>query len=166
MRKGFTLIEILVIVIVTPFVFLIFDGLFRTLLSDIPWSWRIAQENTTMLSMLDQLQQDMDAAKGLPESFGAYTADDKLLLIELPNAVLCYQLKDGKVVRQRFAGTDGSKPEAEKAWSLPNAEITWRPWVRNGKRYAVETSAHIERSARGQWKKKMAHSRLYFVGAL
>ena len=99
MRKGFTLIEVLVIVIIMPFIFLIFDGLFRTLLSDIPWSWRIAQENTTMLSMLDQLQQDIDAAKGLPESFGTYTANDNLLLIESPDGVLCYQLKDGKVTR-------------------------------------------------------------------
>jgi len=165
MRKGFSLIEMLVIVIITPFIFLIFDGLFKTLASDIPWSWRIAQENTTMLNMLDQLQQDIDAAKGLPESFGGHTVNDNLLLIELPNGVLCYQLKGGRVLRQRFAGTDDSKPEDEKVWSLPNAKLEWHCWTRDGRRYAVETSACVERSARGQWKKKMAHSHLYFVGA-
>jgi len=165
MRKGFTIIEMLVIVIITPFIFVIFDGLFKTLLSDIPWSWRIAQENTTMVNMLDQLQQDIDAAKGLPESFGTYAANDHLLLIESPGGVLCYQIKDGKVLRQRFAGTGSSKPEDEKVWSLPNAKIAWHGWTRDGRRYAVETSAYVERRARGQWKKKMAHSRLYFVGA-
>lgn len=165
MRKGFTLIEILVIVIVTPFIFVIFDGLFRTLVSDIPWSWRIAQENTTMLNMLDELQQDIDAAKGLPDSFGTYTANENMLLIESPDGILCYQLKAGKVLRQRFTIAGGSKPEEEKVWSLPNAKIAWLPWVRNGRRYAIETSTCVERSARGQWKKKMAYSRLYFVGA-
>ncbi len=165
MRKGYTLIETLVIVIVVPFVFLIFDGLFKTLLSDIPWSWRIAQENTTMLNMLDQLQQDIDTAKRLPESFGTFTANDNLLLIESPDGILCYQLKDGKVLRHRFTGTGGSKPENEKVWSIPDAKIAWQVRSRDGKRYAVETSTCVERSARGQWKKKMAHSCLYFVGA-
>ncbi len=163
MRKGYTLIEMFVIVIVTPFVFFIFDGLFRTLVSDIPWSWRIAQENTTMLNMLDHLQQDIDAAKELPESFGTFTANDNLLLVELPNAVLCYQLKDGKVLRCRFTDTGASTPEDEKVWSLPNATIAWHGWIKDGRRYAVETNAYVERSVRGQWKKKMAHSRLYFV---
>ncbi|MFH1719482.1 MAG: hypothetical protein ABIF19_19185 [Planctomycetota bacterium] len=165
MRRGFTLIEILVIVIITPFVFLIFDGLFRTLVSDIPWSWRIAQENTTMLNMLDQLQQDIDKATALPESFAGHTADDNLLLIESADGVLCYQLKDGQVLRRRLTNSGGSDTEEERAWSLPHAKIVWHVWARDGRRYAVESRAHIERSARGQWKKKMAHSRLYFAGA-
>jgi len=165
MRRGFTLIETLVIVIITPFVFLIFDGLFRTLLSDVPWSWRIAQENTTMLSMLDQLQQDIDTATALPESYDGLRAEDNLLLVESVDGVLCYQLEDGQVLRRRLTNSGESHASKERAWSLPHAKIVWQVRARNGQRYAVETSAHIERSVRGQWKKKMAHSRLYVVGA-
>jgi hypothetical protein len=165
MRKGYTLVEILVVVITLPFVFLIFDGLFRTLYSDLPWSWRIAQENTTLLNMLEQMQQDINKAKGLPGSFARHTADDSLLLIELAEGVHCYQLKDGQVIRRKVTETQQGNAEQARAWSLPHAEIAWQVWTKNGERYAVEVKTHVEHRIRGQWKKKMAHSRLYFVGA-
>ena len=83
MRKGFTLVELLVVIIVLPFVMLVLDGLFSTLIRDIPRSYRVVQENTSLLSMLEQMQQDIDKAKGLPESFDGHTASGELLLIEL-----------------------------------------------------------------------------------
>lgn len=164
MRRGFSLIEILVIVVITPFIFLLFNGLFRTLLSETTWSWRIAHENTTMLNMLDQLQKDIDKSTALPESFEGHTANDNQLLIESADGLLSYQQKEGKVLRQRLTNAN-SGAEETRVWSLPNAKIIWRVWAKDGRRYAVETDAHIERSARGQWKKNMAQSRLYFQGA-
>ena len=98
MRKGFTLVELLVVIIVLPFVMLVLDGLFSTLIGDIPRSYRVMQENTSLLSMLEQMQQDIDKAKGLPESFDEYTTSNKLLLIELTEGMICYQLKDGKIL--------------------------------------------------------------------
>lgn len=162
MRRGFSLVEMLMVTITLPFVFLIFDGLFRSLLSDIPASWRIAQENTTVLSMLEQVHRDIDKAKGLPESFAGNTANDTLLLIELADGVICYQLKDGQVIRRRL--TDMGAHE-KRVWSLPNAKVVWRVWVRDGKGYAVEAKTHIDHRSRGHWKKKMALSHLYFVGS-
>jgi len=189
MRKGFTLVEILVIIVVLPFVLVVLDGLFRTLLHDIPWSWRLVQQNTTVLNMLEQLQQDTDKAKGLPKSFAGRTASDELLLIELTDGVVCYQLKDGRVIRRKLTDTrDSSEPdsettfrqtlrrslrrtyagyaEQERVWSLPNTKIQWQVWARNGKGYAVQAETYSEQKVRGQWKKKMARSHLYFVGAL
>jgi len=162
-NKGFTLVEIMVVVITLPFVFLIVDGLFRTLLAEIPWSWRIAQENTTVLNMLEQMHQDLDKAKGLPKTFAGRTADDKVLLIELADGVICYELKDGRVIRGRLT-KDGT--EETRVWSAPNAKVEWKVWTENGQGYAVEAKTSVEYKRRGQWNRKMANSHLYFVGVL
>ena len=161
--NGFTLVEMMVVVITLPFVFLIIDGLFRTLLAEIPWSWRITQENTTVLNMLEQMHQDLDKAKGLPKSFAAHTANGNLLLVELVDGVICYQLKDGQVTRGRPT-KDGT--EETRVWSAPNAKVEWKVWEQDGRGYAVEVKTGIECKKRGQWIRKMANSHVYFVGAL
>lgn len=166
MRKGFTLIEMLVVIIVLPVVFLIFNGLFKTIADEIPWSHRIVQENTNLLSMLGQIQQDIDEAKGLPKSFAGQITSDKILLIELAEGVICYQLKEGQVVRHKLTDTPQDKTEEPRIWSIPHASIQWKVWERNGQGYAVETNTHVEYKRRGQWKMKMAHSHLYFAGAI
>jgi prepilin-type N-terminal cleavage/methylation domain-containing protein len=166
MRKAFSLVEMLVVIVVLPFVFLIFDGLFKTLASEIPSSLRIVQENTSLLSMMGQIQQDIDEAKGLPKSFADQTANDQLLLIELAEGVICYQLKDGQVFRHKLTNTPQGDVEDPRVWSIPHASVEWKVWARNGQGYAVETNTHVEYIRRGQWKKKMAHSHLYFAGAL
>jgi prepilin-type N-terminal cleavage/methylation domain-containing protein len=166
MHKGFTLVELLVVVVVLPFVFLLFDGLFKTLVGEIPLSVRLIQENTSLLSMLGQIQQDIDEAKGLPKSFADQTANDQLLLIEVAEGVISYQLKDDEVVRHKLTDTPQSKAEEPRVWSIPHASVEWKVWTRNGQGYAVETNTHLEYGRRGQWKQKMARSYLYFAGAL
>jgi len=169
MRKGFSLVELLAVVAVLPFVFLLFDGLFKTIAGEIPMSVRLIQENTSMLSMLRQIQQDIDEAKGLPKSFADQTANDQLLLIELAElteGVICYQLKDGEVVRQKLTDTSQGKAEEPRVWPIPHASVKWKVWERNGQGYAVETNTHVEYKRRGQWIQKMARSYLYFAGAL
>ena len=88
MRKGMTLVEMLVVLIVLPFAMLAFDVLFRSAISDIPRSSRLVQENTTLLNMLEQMHKDISAAKSLPQSYGQDTAGEGLLLIELADSVV------------------------------------------------------------------------------
>jgi prepilin-type N-terminal cleavage/methylation domain-containing protein len=163
MRKGFTLVELLVVIIVLPFVMLVLDGLFSTLITDIPRSYRIVQENTSLLSMLKQMQQDINKAKGLPESFDEYTTSNKLLLIELEEGMICYQLKDDKVLRRKLTGNQQSNAEEEIAWTVPHAKVEWQVWRKDKGGYAVEVKTHIEHKIQGNWEKKMANSHLYFV---
>jgi prepilin-type N-terminal cleavage/methylation domain-containing protein len=165
MRKGFTLVELLVVIIILPSVMLVLDGLFSTLIRDIPRSYRVVQENTSLLSMLDQMQQDIDKAKGLPESFGEYTTSNKLLLIELAESTICYQLKDGRVLRRKLTDTQQGSGEETKAWSVPHAKVEWQVWRKDSSDYAVEVRTHIAHKVRGHWEKKMANSHLYFVDA-
>ena len=174
MRKGFTLVEMLVVIIVLPFVMLVLDGLFSTLIRDIPRSYRVMQENTSLLSMLEQMQQDIGRAKGLPESFDEYTTSNKLLLIELAEGMICYQLKDDKVLRLRTRDEGRGTRDASivnrlssvsQSWSMPHAKVEWQVWRKDGGGYAVEVKTHIEHKVQGHWEKKMANSHLYFVGA-
>ena len=193
MRKGFTIVEVLVVVIVLAFMMLVLDDFFRTLIKDIPRSYRVVQENTSLLSMLEQMQKDIDEAKGLPESFGEYSTGDKLLLIELEEGMICYQLKDEKVLRRKLTDNQQSPPAAgivqnpallgaleQTVWSVPHAKVEWQVWRKDGDGPpaagfdwnpallgAVEVKTHIEHKIRGEhWEKKMANSHLYFVGAL
>ena len=166
MRKGFTLVEMLVVVVVLPFVFILFDGLFKTIAGEIPMSVRLINENTSLLSVLRQIQKDIDQAKDLPKSFAGQTASDELLLIELSEGVICYQLKDGMVVREKLTDTSQGKAGEPRIWPIPHANIEWKVWERNGQGYAVETKTQLKYVRRGQWVKKMSHSHLYFAGAL
>jgi len=166
MRKGFTLVEMLVVVVVLPFVFILFDGLFKTIAGEIPMSVRLINENTSLLSVLRQIQKDIDQAKDLPKSFAGQTASDQLLLIELSEGVICYQLKDGMVVREKLTDTSQGKAGEPRIWPIPHANIEWKVWERNGQGYAVETKTQLKYVRRGQWVKKMSHSHLYFAGAL
>jgi type II secretory pathway component PulJ len=190
MRKGFTLIELLVLIVVIPFVLVIIDGLFRTLLTDIPWSCRIVQENTTVLNMLEQLHQDIDKAKGLPKSSAGHTASDEMLLIKLADGVICYQIEDGQVLRRKLTDTrESSAPDSaitfgeslrrslarsthagnagqKRVWSVPNARVKWTVWTKDGEGYAVETRTYIEHEIRRRTEKKLANSHVYFLRAL
>jgi prepilin-type N-terminal cleavage/methylation domain-containing protein len=178
MRKGFTLVEVLVVLAVLPFLMIVFGGLFNTLIKDIPRSHRVVQENTSLLSMLDRIQKDIDKAKGLPESFGEYTAGDKLLLIELAEGMICYQLKDEKVLRRKLTDNQQSNALEQTVWSVPHAKVEWQVWRKDGDGPpaagfdwnpallgAVEVQTHIEHIVQGHLEKKMANSHLYFVGA-
>ena len=166
MRKGFSLVELLAVVVVLPFVFLLFDGLFKTIADEIPMSVRLIQENTSLLSMLQQIQHDIDRAKDLPKSFAGQNASDHVLLIELSESVISYRLKDGRVFRDNLMDTPQNTAGEPRIWPIPHAKIVWKVWERNGRGYAVETKTHLEYGRRGQWKQKLAHSHLYFTGAL
>ena len=165
MRKGFTLVEMLIVIMTLPFVALALDGLFNALLSDIPRSCRVLQENTTLLNMLEQFQHDIDAAKQIPESFAGHIADDKLLLIELAQGTICYQLKDGQVLRRKLTDMQQGGQET-RVWSMPNAKVEWRVWRQQGHGYAVEVRTHIKQQLRTKSQEKMANSHLYFLGVL
>jgi len=166
MRKGMTLVEVLIVMVVLPFAAAAFDVLFRSTLSDIPRSTRLVQENTSLLNMLEQMRQDIGAAKAMPESSGQYTAGEGLLLIEIADAVLGYQLKDGKVLRYRLTGRQEEQEENARVWSLPNSQVQWRTWRKDGRGYAVEVRTSIRYKLRSKYQQRMANSHLYFLGTI
>ncbi|MBW7992709.1 MAG: prepilin-type N-terminal cleavage/methylation domain-containing protein [Planctomycetes bacterium] len=166
MRKGFTLVEVLTVVIVLPFMIVVLDGLFRTLIKDIPRSYKVVQANTSLISMLKEMQQDIDKAKGLPQTYNEYSSGDKLLLIDLPEGMICYQFKDDKVLKYILADNQPNNTEEQRVWSVPHAKVRWKVWRKDMSGYAVEVRTHIDYKLKSHLEKKMANSHLYFVGAL
>jgi hypothetical protein len=166
MRKGYTLINVMIIVFVLPFMILILDGLFKTLIKDIPRSFKVIQVNTSLLSMLKEMRQDIDKAEGLPQTYNQYTSGDNTLLINLPEDIICYQKKDDKVFRISLIDNNKSKAAETQHWPVPHAVIKWKVWRRDSSGYAVEIRTHIEHEVQGHLEKKMANSYLYFAGAL
>jgi prepilin-type N-terminal cleavage/methylation domain-containing protein len=166
MRKGFTLVEIMVVIIILPFVFFLLDGLFGTLLTEIPRSWRIAQQSSTLLNLLEQIHKDVGEAKRLPAEFAGRTAGDGLLLVELPEGVIGYQIEKGRVTRSKLSSAPSGDLEQERVWAMPDSKIEWLVWQKDGVRYAVEVKTHVELKVHGRVEKKMAQAHLFFGGAL
>lgn len=164
MRKGYTLIELLVVIVLISTISIVISKLFTVIISDIPRLYGVVQENTSVLDMLEQMHEDVDVAKGLPESFAEYTTDKDLLLIELPNTIVCYQLKDGKVTRRKLPVAQEQYEEDTRVWSVPNAKIEWQVH-RNDMGGSVEVKTCIEHKVRGRSEEKMANTNLYFTGA-
>ena len=164
MRKGFTLVELLIALIILPIMLIVLNGLFKTLIKDIPRSQKVVQINTSLLNMLKNIQQDINKAKALPETYNEYNQNDKMLLIELPEGMLCYQLKDGKVLRFRLSDNQKDNSIETKYWSVPHAKVEWDVWRKNKTGYAAEVRTYIEHKVYGHWERKMANSHLYFIG--
>ncbi len=165
MRRGYSLVELLVVMSIFAIVSVITMKLFTTIVSDMPRSYRIVEENTSVLDMLEQMHEDVDLASELPESFDELKTDKDLLLLELPNVIVCYHLKDGKVIRRILSAAKEDHEEDTRVWSVPNAIIDWQVLRNNGAAYAVEVKTHIEHNVRGRAEEKMTGSYLYFAGA-
>jgi type II secretory pathway component PulJ len=164
MRKGFSIIQLLVIIFVLSLLLTSLAPLSTAMLRDIPSSYRLIEANTSMLSALKQMRRDVNAAKGFAKSFDDYIANNETLLIETANNVICYQFKNGELLRRKFANTETGTGEEIKRWSLRHGKIEWRLWQEDGRDYAVEINSCVEREV-DSWKdRKMSNSYVYFTG--
>jgi prepilin-type N-terminal cleavage/methylation domain-containing protein len=166
MRRAFSLIELLAVITLLPFLMIAVSGVYVTFIRDIPRTTRLLQQNTTVLDLLRQVSRDMDRATGLPEQGDGQAAGPRTLLIEQPGRVIRYQLEDGRVVRTLLQGQGTSVADAPRVWRVPDAVIAWQPWVRDGRAYAVEVHAHLQERVNGLVRPLLAGSYVYFVRGL
>jgi hypothetical protein len=164
MRKGIALIELLAAFVAVAAMLITIAALTRPLIIEIPRVNRIMAANTSVHHMLVHLRDDIEAAVRVPDSFGDKRADEKTLLIELPNCVVCYTCANDKVVREVLRGENTTGGKAD-VWSIPKAKINWQRWQKDGRSYAVEISTHFEYKQGQRIERKLANSRVYFVGA-
>lgn len=165
MRKGFNLVELLFVIMTIPALMLVISGLFKTLVSDAPGSWKEVQQNTTVLNALEQIHQDIDKAVELPESYEDYTSNSEFLLIKQSNSIIIYQFDKGSLSRRQISTQQNTPPEI-RSWSFPKAKIQWRVLRKNNKSYAVEIQNNIESKRGGRLENKLENSHLYFIGVL
>jgi prepilin-type N-terminal cleavage/methylation domain-containing protein len=163
MRRAFTLIEVLVVVTILPVVMIAINGVYATLIRDIPRATRVLQVNTTVLDLLQQIRRDVDGAVGLPAQLDGQHAGEHTLLIEQPGRVICYQIEDGRAVRRLL--TD-SPSEDGRLWRVPDAVIVCRLWERGGKAYAAEVRSHVQQRVSGLLREKLANTQVFFIHGL
>ena len=163
MRKGLSLLEMLVVLVLFTSISVVLAEVFSTLLGDIPRSCRVVQANTSLLNMLNQMHKDVEIARQLPQSFADYTTNDELFLIELADGMICYQLEDDRIVRRRLTGAGQDSDEGMRVWPVHNGKVEWRVWRKDDNGYAVEIKTHIAYRVRGHWQRKMVNSHLYFM---
>jgi prepilin-type N-terminal cleavage/methylation domain-containing protein len=169
MRKAFTLVEVLLVVTIVPFVLVAISGVYATFIRDIPRTTRVLQQNATVLDLLQQMRRDMDGAVGLPEQFDDRHAGESTLLIAQAVGVICYQWRDGQVVRTVLGGQispDRGRMAQERVWRAPDAVIAWDRWMRNDKPYAIEIRSYLKQWVSGFLREKLANSNVFFIGGL
>ncbi len=165
MKKAFTLIEMLLIIATIPVFMLVTSRLLNSLLRETPRIWNNIQQNTTMLNMLSQMRSDIDNAQNIPQSYGEFTATDKLLLIEQKDLLIGYEFEDEQIIRRILNDTQINN-EHERKWQIPDAKIQWNVLTKDGNGYCLEITNYIESHDYSRTDKKMMNSHLYFIGAM
>jgi hypothetical protein len=160
MRKGYILVEMIVVLAVFSMIAIGLDRFFGTLVFELPKDSRLIQENRSLENAVSHIRADVALAKTLSQS-GVDSNEPNILFIELPGGVVSYKLSDGRILRSFEGSTDENI-----VWPVPHGMIEWRVWSKGKTGYAVEIRTCIEDKAFGQAQKKMANSNLFFAGAL
>jgi hypothetical protein len=158
MRKGYLLVEMIVVLFVLALISPILERFFRTFIYDLPRNSRFVQESRVLNDVARHIRADVVSAKALSESVGD-SAEPVSLQIELPEGMVSYSFSNGQISR---SSPDTMSGDIE--WSVPHGRIEWRVWNRDKTGYAVEISTYIEDNALGHIRKKMANSFLFFAG--
>jgi hypothetical protein len=159
MRKGFLLIEILMVLFIFMLLAVTFGQLWRTFIFEVPRGYRLVQESSTLNNLVSHIRSDVASARTLSQSTG--DSSQAVLLMETPDGVISYKFEQGRILRQKEDDAQNSI-----SWSAPHGKIEWR--VRNmGKNgLAVEVITYIEDRDLGHIQKKMANSHLFFTGSV
>lgn len=162
MRKGNSIVELLVVIAVLAAISVPIATLSKTLMYDIPRSTKFVEANTSILNVLKYMKQDINSATGFPQSASQYTADANCLLIQQKDKTICYLLHDTAISRLTLSANGEEKDFTSE---IPKGKIKWRVWRKNDTGYAVEITKCIEVPTHSRIEKKMQNSYLYFAGA-
>jgi type II secretory pathway pseudopilin PulG len=160
MRKGYLLVEMIVVLAVFVMIAAGLDRFFGTFIFELPKGSRLIQENRSLENAVSHIQADVASAKTLSQS-GDDSNEPNTLLVELPNGMISYKFADDRIFRSIVGDADGNM-----VWLVPHGKIEWRVWSKGKTGYAVEVRTCIEDRTFGQSQKKMANSNLFFAGAL
>ena len=162
-RKAFLLIELVGMFAVLALVLVVSAPLMNALISEAPRFARDIWTARNIEQVLAELQRDLDQAVSLPEAVGGRKAGTDCLLIEMKGRVVCYEHKDGAVVRRIVS--DGEGGGSPTTWKVPKARIEWIPWQRDGVTRTVVVHTCIERDVQGRRERKLQTTRVFFLGA-
>lgn len=165
-RRGMTLVELLASLPLIAAVLVLVSALFPALMRDVPAIQRVVETHSGVGHVLKAIRRDVDQAVALPAAAAGKSAGDSTLLIELPDAMVCYQVDQGEITRREIqAGRDKPGP-VTNSWSLPGVKISFQLWRGDGRVLAVQIRTAVEHTAKGKVSEKLANTHLLFVGVL
>ncbi|MHC4264583.1 MAG: PulJ/GspJ family protein [Planctomycetota bacterium] len=162
-RKGYSLVELLVVISIITFLSIPIAHLNIITLRDIPRSYKMIQTNTTILNALNYIKRDVNTATSFPTSHGQYKHNDQTLLIQTDQEVIIYQFKEDQIIRLKCKDNHVSNDTI--VWSTPRAKIQWKLWQKDNLR-ALEIRTYIEHESGEAINKKLKNIHLFFANAL
>ncbi|MGD0573602.1 MAG: type II secretion system protein [Sedimentisphaerales bacterium] len=164
MRKGYFLVEMVVVLSIMAMVMVALDRFWVTFIYDLPRDSRLIQENTSLNNVISHIRADAVSAKTLSESVNGPN-EPNTLLMKMSDGVISYKFSNGRIFRS-FVGGPASTASGDMVWSVPHGQIKWKAWNKDKTGRAVEVSTCIEDENFGHIRKKMANNNLFFAGAL
>jgi prepilin-type N-terminal cleavage/methylation domain-containing protein len=166
MKKAFTLIELVVVLAITPVLLLALGRIMTAFMGDLPKGTEVVHEQTTVLDLIHAIHEDVDRAVALPDSLGERRSDDRTLLIALPAGAVAYERTDGRVSRTILNRDGREDPNSQRRWLVPHTVIDWHLWQQAQAAYAVEVHTYVNQIVDGHPQKKLAQTRVYLLNAL
>ena len=166
MRRGFSLMEIILMLPLMGVVALIAGTMFPVVVRDVPKLQRVVYQNARIGTVLRCIRRDMDAADALPDRHADKTAGPKRLLIKLDRIVICYEIRKDGIVKEQLGPDVSSPPREIECWALPDAKMRFERWRRSGAAFAVEIHTAIEFETRGRTSDKLPNTHLFFLSAV
>lgn len=158
-RKGFTLIEILMLLSIITVLMFVTTGPTRTLIRDIPRLQKDIETDTVISNIVKTMSKDIEAATDA--ELIEPDAEDAIgtLSLKTDHGNIFYDFKDEQVMR-----SVSSVDEDPSIWKIKYGNINWQTnQIDEYKTVEIKTS--IQRKIDGKVKNMLKKSHLYFIGA-
>ena len=162
MRRGFTLVELLIVIMTLPLIALAADRLFRELVIDAPRSLDVVSQNDSVVRMLIRLQEDVGRATQVLPAYEGHVSDENLLLLKNGTQVIGYKKSKDRVERHELSNPDETNRIATLCVA-PQATINWSVWPSEDSPSALKVHTSVQH--RRSLKQKLASNYLFFIGA-
>ena len=162
MRKGFTMVEMLIVIMTLPLVAVAADKLFRELVIDAPRSLDVVSQNDSVVRMLIRLQEDVGRASQVLPAYEGHVSNEQFLLLRIGDQVVGYRKNNGRIERHKLSNPEETDRIAYLCVA-PQATINWSVWPSDDSPSAVQVHTSIQH--RRSLKQKLASNYLFFIGA-
>ena len=163
MRKGFSLIEILIVIMTVPVVMLVVYRVFHEMAIDIPRGVALVSQHGRLLGVVESLHDDIDRATALSLEDLPQTEGVPVLLIEQPGRQVRYALLEEGIRRAASGDILDPNVPAEREWLLPKANIAWHLWRQGNAVVALRVDTSMTHGR--HQKSKFQNTHLFFIGS-
>ncbi|MCH8218782.1 MAG: prepilin-type N-terminal cleavage/methylation domain-containing protein [Planctomycetes bacterium] len=163
MRKGFSMIELLIVIVTMPMVMLVVYPVFHEMAVDIPRGVALVSQHGRLLGVLESLHDDIDRATALSLEDLPQSEEVPVLLIDQSGRQVRYALLEEGIRRAASGDTLDPNVPAEREWLLPQANIAWHLWRQDNAVVALRIDTSMTHGR--HQKRKFQNTYLFFIGS-